>query len=286
MLKNVIANIDKHFEKDPEPSTWNPAGSKAILRNNAKLDGYRKLAKKKYLQLVKDKEFNKRVESIHHNEELMNKKLGLFRKANIFYLKEMYNDCFKTVVQAIEIVKKELESTQTKESTKEREWKLKLALPLDTKVDFESLAAEHSDEDNKHSSRSATSAKNEKAKLWVIAEKMGMLGGNSLSANGFLNYQIQQLYKKAEKKIESNAQTLMLMRSKIDKLEDYNEEDDNPDDIERQIVGLNQAVQVHTKRIEEGKPPVAWKPTSAQDAVLGNHSSYSPPSIILHNRYE
>lgn len=134
MLKTVLNNVSRQFEKDPETRAWNPGGSKVIQRTSERMAIYRKLAKKKYLELVKDKNFNAKIKQLHQNDERLNKKLGLFRKANVYYTKEMYNDAFKAIVKAVEIVKVELEQKEEQESTKAREWRQKLALPLGISV--------------------------------------------------------------------------------------------------------------------------------------------------------
>lgn len=128
MLKNTLDNLNRQFEKDPSMSAWNPGGSKVIQHSNKQLEGYRKLAKKKYLKLLKDKEFLQKAENKHQNEALVNKKLGLFRRANVYYLKQMYNDSFKTIIKAIEIVKTELEGKEQVESKKANDWRKKLGL--------------------------------------------------------------------------------------------------------------------------------------------------------------
>lgn len=134
MLKNVLANLNKQFEKDPKALNWNPGGSRVIKRTSQQLEGYRKMARKRYLLLLGNSEFRKKVETIHHNEALVNQKMGLFRKANVFYSKQMYNDCFKTVVKAIEIIKNELEEQEHDESLKARDWRLKLGLAPGTTI--------------------------------------------------------------------------------------------------------------------------------------------------------
>lgn len=112
-----------------------------------------------------------------------------------------------------------------------------------------------------------SSANANRAKLWVLAEKTGMLGGKSLDMNDFLNYQIQQLYKKAEKQIKNNAKDLDILREKVEKLEVQNEDED-PEAAEREIILLNKAIEIRKKKIEEGKPPASWNPTSAKEAIL------------------
>lgn len=129
MLKTVIGNLNKQLEKDTEPKGWNPGGSKVIQRHSDRMEAYRKLAKKKYLALINNKNFNEKIKKLHANDEKLNKKLGLFRKANVFYSKEMYIDAFKTIVKAVEIVKLENEEKEEQESQKARIWRQKLALP-------------------------------------------------------------------------------------------------------------------------------------------------------------
>lgn len=129
MLASVIKKLTKHIEKDPEPPAWNPGGSKVIQRTSERLEMFRKLAKKKHLEKLKDKTVEEKVKKLHEHDERLNKKMGLFRKANVYYEKEMYNDAFRTIVKAIEIVKKEIEEKEDLDSKKAATWKSKLGLP-------------------------------------------------------------------------------------------------------------------------------------------------------------
>ncbi len=136
MLQTVIDNLNKQVEKDPEGSAWNPGGSKVIQRTSKRLEMYRKLAKKKYLERVKQKSMELKIKQLHEGDEKLNRKMGLYRKANVFYSKEMYNDAFKAIVKAVEIVKREYEEKEEKDSKKAGFWRRKLGLPPGNQLPF------------------------------------------------------------------------------------------------------------------------------------------------------
>lgn len=117
-----------------------------------------------------------------------------------------------------------------------------------------------------------------RAKLWVLAEKTGLLGGKSLDVNEFLNYQIEEAYKKIEKALANKAKDVEILRNKAEKLENEEGEDVDPMLLERQINDLTKAAELRQKKIAEGKPPAAWNPTSAQDAILS--TSFIPKQFI------
>ena len=129
MLKTVIENLTKEFEKDNKLVAWNPGGSKSLMLKNKTLENYRKLAKKKYLKLLKNEEFNKKVATLHEKEAVMNKKMGLYRQACVYYSKQMYNQAFKTIIKAIEIVKVENEKREEERAKTATFWRQKLGIP-------------------------------------------------------------------------------------------------------------------------------------------------------------
>ena len=129
MLQTVIANLHKQVEKDGEGKAWNPGGSKVIQRTSERLEKYRKLAKKKYLELAKQKRMDIKVKQLHSKDEKINKKMGLYRKANVYYANEKYNDAFKAIVKAVEIVKREYEEKEETDSKHANHWRTKLGLP-------------------------------------------------------------------------------------------------------------------------------------------------------------
>lgn len=134
MLQTVIENLNKQIEKDPEGPAWNPGGSKVIQRTSQRLEKYRKLAKKKYLERVKLKSMELKIKELHEGDERLNRKMGLFRKANVYYAKERYNDAFKVIVKAVEIIKREYELKEDKDSKKAGFWRKKLGLPPGNKL--------------------------------------------------------------------------------------------------------------------------------------------------------
>lgn len=96
-----------------------------------------------------------------------------------------------------------------------------------------------------------------------------MLGGKPVDVNQFLNYQIEETYKKIERAIANQAKDIEILKNKMEKLE--NQQDDEDADVElldRQITNLTKACEIRQVRIAEGKPPVAWQPTSAKEAIL------------------
>lgn len=116
-----------------------------------------------------------------------------------------------------------------------------------------------------------TSSHQLRTKLWIFAHKTGMLGEKPQSVNDLLNYQIQKLYKDIEKVLEDKNKDLIMMKQKIEKLEDeQGDEDVDPEFVEKKIRTMTKAIETRRKIVVEGKPPVHWNPTSAQDAILRN----------------
>ena len=129
MLNTVIDTLKKETERDREPRSWNPGGSKVIQRKNPNLEKFQKLAKKKYSKMIQRQNFQKRSAELHRKDEVFNKKMGYFRKANVYYAKELYKPAFREIVEAVSLVKAELEHDEEEKVKKDRQWLKKLNLP-------------------------------------------------------------------------------------------------------------------------------------------------------------
>lgn len=110
-----------------------------------------------------------------------------------------------------------------------------------------------------------------RAKLWILAEKTGLLGRKPVDVNAYLNYQIEETYKKIRHAVGDKLRDVEILKKTIEKLEERPPENMDPLDIEKKIDNMTHAMEVKQKRMVEGKPPVAWHPTSAQDAILSNN---------------
>lgn len=162
-------------------------------------------------------------------------------------------------------------------------------------------------DDNTTTARSMDSASNlTKAKARLFAIKMGYIDNDEMDVNEFLNHQIEEAYLKIEKALQDKMNNIDLLKKKIDKLEGNEDAGDELEkeppkeektqmneslsairrrekslknfkgkfDIdlvskEKKIANLQNTIKLIKKEIELSKPPEAWKPTSAQDAILG-----------------
>ena len=110
-----------------------------------------------------------------------------------------------------------------------------------------------------------------RAKLWIYAEKTGVLGKKPVDVNSYLNYQIEQTYKKIERALANKARDVTILQKTMERIENEEpEEDEDPIEIEKKINRLTQAIEVRQKKVAEGKPPMAWHPNGAQEAILSN----------------
>lgn len=72
-----------------------------------------------------------------HNEQSLNRKMGCLARASALCAKERYSDAFKVILEAIEIIKVELEDGETKFSTKSMKLKTHLGLDKDSDITAE-----------------------------------------------------------------------------------------------------------------------------------------------------
>ncbi len=121
-----------------------------------------------------------------------------------------------------------------------------------------------------------------RAKLWILAEKTGLLGRKPVDVNSFLNYQIEQTYKKIERALKNKVRDVEILRQTLEKLEEQEpEENEDPFELEKKINRMNQAIEVRQKKVAEGNPPLAWHPNGAQEAILSNDKNFNCERLIL-----
>ena len=116
-----------------------------------------------------------------------------------------------------------------------------------------------------------------RAKLWILAEKTGLLGRKPVDVNSFLNYQIERTYKKIEWALKNKVRDIEILRGTIEKLEEKIDEVEDPDEIaeiEKKIDRMNQTIEIRQKKIAEGKSPMDWHPNGAQEAILSNFQNF------------
>jgi len=144
-----------------------------------------------------------------------------------------------------------------------------------------------------------------RAKLTIYAQKMGYIGESKLDMNEFLNRQIEEAYLKIEKALNDKIHNIELLQKKIDKLEGNEEIDEDEEeekakraremmndslsakarkekalkpkgkyDIDlvsnqKKVRNLQNTIRKIKHELEDSKPPEAWRPTSAQSAIMG-----------------
>ena len=145
-----------------------------------------------------------------------------------------------------------------------------------------------------------------KAKIKAYAEKMGYIGEQKVNVNEFLNYQIQEMYIKIEKALQSRIGDIDRLQKKIEKLEGFDEEveeahaelnagmneslsakrrkqkallpkgkfDIDLVTVEKKIGNMQKTIKYIKHEMEEGQPPHSWKPTRHNDIILGNGKNY------------
>lgn len=151
--------------------------------------------------------------------------MGYYRKACILYENERYKDAFKNIAKAVEMVKNESKNEEEREQKKSHDLKVKLGIDPSAFLTMDMLY-DTGKNDGAETDRSLEDNNGiTKAKIKAYAEKMGYIGGEQkVDVNGFLNYQIQEMYIKIEKALQGRIGDIDRLQKKIEKLEGFDEE--------------------------------------------------------------
>ena len=107
-----------------------------------------------------------------------------------------------------------------------------------------------------------------RSKLWVYAEKTGVLGKKSVDINEFLDHQIEESYKKIEKALQNQAKDVEILMETVERLEGAQPDPEKAGDayeIEQKIEALTKAAELRKLKLAEDENPVAWRPSGIQD---------------------
>jgi len=242
-------------------------------------------------------------------------------KACVLYDKERYADAFKSIAKAVEMVKNEKRVEEDKEHKKSNEVKVKLGIDPSVTLTMDMLY----DLDKKEGNGGDTERSLEetyglsRAKLIAYAEKMGYIGDQKVDVNEFLNHQIQEIYVKIEKKLQSKLKDIDMLQKKIERMEGFEEEEEKAQiddkanglkeslsakrrkekklipkgkfDIdlvsdEKKIENMQKTIQYIRQEIEQSRPPEHWKPTQHQNIILPIDKYDSMMSAKKHKKVE
>jgi len=326
MLNQTLSELNKKLQGDVEKPPFNPGGgvftgcigcgeelktkgiskglcSSCQLRKgvNKKLEMYRQKAATKYLKITSKKSFLTQYHEKHDFEERLNLKMGYYRKACILYENERYKDAFNNIAKAVEMVKNENKNEEEREQKKSHDLKVKLGIDPSAFLTMDMLYDAGKNDHGAETDRSLEDNNGiTKAKIKAYAEKMGYIGEQKVNVNEFLNYQIQEMYIKIEKALQSRIGDIDRLQKKIEKLEGFDEEveeahaelnagmneslsakrrkqkallpkgkfDIDLVTVEKKIGNMQKTIKYIKHEMEEGQPPHSWKPTRHNDIIL------------------
>ena len=107
--------------------------------NLKRLDQYREKASLMKSMIVERKGFKEKDAERTKKYESLNKKMGCLAKANALCAKERYTEAFKVLIQAVELVKNEIEHNEELQKTKSMVIKGRLGLQRDMDITTEQV---------------------------------------------------------------------------------------------------------------------------------------------------
>ncbi|EGR34470.1 hypothetical protein IMG5_010580 [Ichthyophthirius multifiliis] len=232
ILFKFLMTVAQKGMQQPKQKAWNPAGNKFQLclgcsqktacseckfRTKNKdiilqLSKFTKISNQKIFQRksFKEKQINKQIAC-----DSLNFKLGCLQKAAIFYKLQRYNEAFDVISKAIDVVQNEVEKEIHDSEKLQEKWKKQLQL--------ESYGNEITADTILLAQTQKSEEKTEVQKLHLYGIKTGLIGQKKHSANEFINYQIEEMYKKIELKLNHGDSNVNLMKKKIGELEELQE---------------------------------------------------------------
>ncbi|CAK56828.1 unnamed protein product (macronuclear) [Paramecium tetraurelia] len=318
-LRGTLKAVTERLGGNLAIKAWNPAGNtmklcigcseKALCsecamkkKNIASLEILRRKAKKAYLKIKERPKFKERRKMEEKEAKNYNIKLSCLSRANALYNKERFSEAFEVIIKAIEIVKQEIEEQEKEFEVSQMNLKKQLQIDPDTDVTikqvYESTVKMNPDD------------KQEAQKLNMYAKQTHLDADPEPDTRQFINRQIELLYKKIEAKLQDNLNDIQLMKQKINKIEDKDDQKaksktkdmsmkmcpefikegrckkgqkDCPyshnyllldlEPTDSKLKSLQESIKMKEVSLRESKPPIPWVQSGMKDAEEYNNTA-------------